>query len=66
MPEIVIELDQIDDTTASRARIRGYEIIMDRPEAKGGGDQGPMGGEMLAAGLGGRLTIMPESLFAVF
>jgi len=56
MPEIVVELEQIADTTASRAQIRRHEIIMDRPETKGGSDQGPMGGEMLVAGLGGCFT----------
>lgn len=56
MPEIIIELEQIADSTASRARIRDHEIIMDRPETKGGGNQGPMGGEMLVAGLGGCFT----------
>jgi putative redox protein len=28
-------------------------VIIDRPEAKGGADKGPMGGELLLAGLGG-------------
>ena len=32
---------------------RGHEVIMDRTEAKGGTNQGMMGGEALVNGLGG-------------
>lgn len=39
--------------TASEATIRSHEIVMDRPEDKGGGNLGPMGGETLLAALGG-------------
>lgn len=39
--------------TASRGNARGHEIVMDRPEAKNGGNEGMMGGEAVLAGLGG-------------
>jgi putative redox protein len=53
MADITIELARIGETTAAEARIRGHRVVMDRPEAKGGGDAGAMGGEMLLASLGG-------------
>jgi putative redox protein len=40
-------------TTASEAEARGHKLVTDRPEAKGGEDRGPMGGEVLLMGLGG-------------
>ena len=40
-------------TTASKAEARGHTLVTDRPEAKGGEDRGPMGGEVLLMGLGG-------------
>lgn len=39
--------------SASRGDARGHELVMDRPEAKGGTNQGMMGGEALLNGLGG-------------
>ncbi|MEJ2641938.1 MAG: OsmC family protein [Desulfosarcinaceae bacterium] len=39
--------------SASQGEIRGHRVVCDRPEAKGGGDQGPMGGELLLAGQAG-------------
>ncbi len=39
--------------TASRGDARGHKLIMDRPEAKGGTNEGMMGGEALLNGLGG-------------
>ncbi len=39
--------------TASRGNARGHDVIMDRPEAKGGSNQGMMGGEAVLNGLGG-------------
>ncbi|MGC2166879.1 MAG: OsmC family protein [Gallionella sp.] len=39
--------------SASRGNARGHELVMDRPEPKGGADQGMMGGEALLNGLGG-------------
>jgi len=52
MPEIRIELSQTGPST-TEAAIRSHRVLVDRPEAKGGDDQGPMGGELLLAGLGG-------------
>ncbi len=39
--------------TVSTADIRGHAVIIDRPEAKGGSNAGPMGGELLLAALAG-------------
>ena len=52
MAEIKIEIQQAGEIT-SEASIRNHKIVIDRPEAKGGTDKGPMGGELLLAGLGG-------------
>lgn len=41
------------ETTASIATVRGHQLVMDRPEAKGGNNIGPMGGEAMLSGLGG-------------
>lgn len=49
---IQIELTQAGPT-ATEAAIRGHRALIDRPEAKGGEDRGPMGGELLLASLGG-------------
>ena len=49
---IQIELRQNGPTT-TEASIRSHRVLIDRPEAKGGGDRGPMGGELLLASLGG-------------
>lgn len=52
MAEIRISVNRKGDT-ASEAHIRGHTVLMDRPEDKGGANQGPMGGETLLASLGG-------------
>ena len=39
--------------SASEGLSRTHRIRMDRPEAKGGENRGPMGGEVLLMGLGG-------------
>ncbi|HSO19318.1 MAG TPA: OsmC family protein, partial [Desulfosarcina sp.] len=39
-------------TSAARTRIRDHQLVSDRPEDNGGGNQGPMGGELLVASLG--------------
>jgi putative redox protein len=52
MPTIHATVTQIDHS-ASRGEVRGHELLIDRPEAKGGQDKGPMGGEALLMGLGG-------------
>lgn len=52
MSTILVNIQQDDDST-STAQVRGHELTMDRPEAKGGRNKGPMGGEALLMGLGG-------------
>ncbi len=49
---VKVEVRQIT-TTASKAVARQHHVTTDRPEAKGGGDKGAMGGELLLMGLGG-------------
>jgi len=46
------QLEEVGPTT-TEATIRGHKVLIDRPEAKGGDDKGPMGGELLLAALGG-------------
>ena len=53
MPEVTATISQIDRSSAARTHIRSHELVTDRPEEKGGGNQGPMGGELLVASLGG-------------
>lgn len=50
--EIAIQLAQISPTT-SEATIRKHRVLIDRPEAKGGTDEGPMGGELFLSAIGG-------------
>lgn len=52
MPEVTTTISQIDSTSAARTRIREHELVTDRPTEKGGGNQGPMGGELLVSSLG--------------
>ena len=52
MPTITVQVAQIDQS-ASIGSVRGHQLIMDRPEAKGGQNKGPMGGEALLMSLGG-------------
>lgn len=52
MPTITVNLNQVNDATTA-AQIRNHAVDIDRPEAKGGRDQGAMGGELLLASLGG-------------
>jgi putative redox protein len=53
MKDIVqVSLDQ-EGASASRARARDHDLVMDRPSAKGGENKGPMGGDVLLMGLGG-------------
>jgi putative redox protein len=47
-----VVVEQIS-STASRGDARGHKLIMDRPEAKGGTNEGMMGGEVLLNSLGG-------------
>jgi len=52
MPTVTIAIDQTDHS-ASTAQARDHSLTMDRPEAKGGQNKGPMGGEAMLMGLGG-------------
>ena len=50
--EVNVSVKQISAST-SACTARHHNVLSDRPEAKGGSDRGPMGGEMLLMGLGG-------------
>lgn len=52
MPVITVSLNQVNDAT-TEGHIRHHTVLIDRPESKGGNDQGAMGGELLLASLGG-------------
>lgn len=52
MPTVTVSIDQ-QDHSSSRGQVRDHALIMDRPEAKGGQNKGPMGGETMLMGLGG-------------
>jgi putative redox protein len=51
-PQMKTHIRQLSDST-SEAIIRQHKILIDRPTAKGGQDQGPMGGELFLAAIGG-------------
>jgi putative redox protein len=50
--EIKIAIRQTSPS-ASEAAIRQHKLLVDRPAVKGGEDQGPMGGELFLAAIGG-------------
>ncbi len=50
--DISIQVNQAGPST-SKGLIRNHEVMIDRPESKGGADKGAMGGELLLAALGG-------------
>ena len=50
--EVRVQVKQTGPST-SECTARQHSVLSDRPEAKGGADRGPMGGEMLLMGLGG-------------
>lgn len=52
MATATVMVEQIS-STSSRGNARGHTLVMDRPEAKGGNNEGMMGGEALLNGLGG-------------
>lgn len=52
MADITVTVAQTGPSS-SRIAIRGHRVDVDRPIAKGGGDQGAMGGELLLGALGG-------------
>ncbi len=39
--------------STGEGEVRGHTLLVDRPEAQGGADRGPMGGELILVGLGG-------------
>jgi putative redox protein len=47
-----IQIRQIG-SSASETVIRGHQVRIDRPTDKGGADDGPMGGELFLAAIGG-------------
>lgn len=47
-----VSCDQVG-TITSKGMARKHEVTIDRPEAKGGSDQGAMGGELLLVSLAG-------------
>ncbi len=61
MPTVQIEIRQISPATSETViqvvwlppPREAREVRVDRPAAKGGDDNGPMGGELILAGLGG-------------
>ena len=52
MPEIKVQIQQVGPST-SEATMRRHKALVDRPEAKGGTDQGPMGGDYFLTAVGG-------------
>lgn len=52
MATATVKVEQVD-STSSRSNARGHQLVMDRPEAKGGTNAGMMGGEAMLSGLGG-------------
>ena len=52
MASITVHLEAVSPFT-TEAKIRTHRVKVDRPEAKGGTDQGPMGGELFLAAVGG-------------
>lgn len=50
--EVITYVAQVSEST-SEGRARSHKVSCDRPEAKGGSDAGPMGGELFLMGLGG-------------
>jgi putative redox protein len=52
MATATVTVEQISGS-ASKGNARGHEVVMDRPEAKGGTNKGMMGGEAMLSGLGG-------------
>jgi putative redox protein len=47
-----VQIEQVGPSTA-KALARSHTVLVDRPVAKGGADQGPLGGELLLMALGG-------------
>jgi putative redox protein len=51
--DLVATITQVRGTPTSEGVAREHRVLIDRPTAKGGLDQGPMGGELLLVALGG-------------
>ena len=47
-----VRIEQVGQSTA-KGLARSHTVLIDRPVAKGGADQGPLGGELLLLALGG-------------
>jgi len=52
MNDTKIQLRQVSGS-ASEASVRTHRVLIDRPLEKGGSNQGPMGGELFLASIGG-------------
>lgn len=50
-----VQVAQVGPSTA-KGVARSHSVLVDRPEAKGGADRGPLGGEYLLIALGGCFT----------
>ena len=50
--QMKIQLRQVSIST-TEATIRTHQVLIDRPEDKGGADRGPMGGDLFLASVGG-------------
>ena len=53
MADLIVTVTQLEQSPTSEAVMREHRVRVDRPVDKGGRDQGPMGGELLLAALGG-------------
>ena len=51
-PILEVQVQQVGATTA-QGTARSHSVLIDRPQAKGGADRGPLGGELLLLSLGG-------------
>jgi putative redox protein len=52
MNELAVMLERTG-ATATTTDIRGHQVTIDRPEAGGGSNAGPMGGELFLTSIGG-------------
>ena len=53
MAKMTVELTRSGQTSASQGTVRQHRVTVDRPPAKGGQDEGPMGGELFLISIGG-------------
>ena len=52
MNQVKIQIRRVS-TSTSEVTLRNHHILVDRPADKGGADEGPMGGELFLASVGG-------------